>query len=146
VLLLTRDEYIAREVDYWSGSTPIGYIFALGAVIGVIVGLIIVYQILFSDVQSHLAEYATLKAMGYTDGFLKRLIFGEAFYLSAFGFIPALGVALVLYSQAENATQLPLEMTPERAGTVFAATVLMCCFSGFLAIRRLARLDPAEVF
>jgi putative ABC transport system permease protein len=146
VLLLTRGEYIQREVDYWSTSTPIGYVFALGAVIGVLVGLIIVYQILFSDVQSHLAEYATLKAIGYTDGFLKRLVLREAFYLSALGFLPALGLAMLLYSQAESATQLPLEMTLERGATVFGATVFMCGFSGLLAIRRLGRLDPADVF
>ncbi len=146
VLVLTRDEFVAREVDYWASSTPIGYIFALGAIIGIIVGLIIVYQILFSDVQSHLAEYATLKAMGYTNGFLQRLVFSEAFYLSAFGFVPALGLSLVLYTQAEAATQLPLEMTLERAAIVFAATVFMCTFSGVLAIRKLSKLDPADVF
>lgn len=146
VLVLTREEYVRREVDYWNSSTPVGYIFALGAIIGAVVGLIIVYQILFSDVQSHLAEYATLKAMGYTNGYLKRLVFGEALYLSVLGFVPALAAAVVLYSQAAAATRLPLEMTVGRAALVFAATAGMCCFSGFLAIRRLGRLDPAEVF
>jgi putative ABC transport system permease protein len=146
VLVLTRDEYVQREVDYWGESTPIGYVFALGSVIGVVVGLIIVYQILFSDVQSHLAEYATLKAMGYTSGFLKRLVFAESFYLSILGFVPAVGLALALYQQAEAATQLPLSMTWERALVVFVVTVLMCALSGLLAIRKLDTLDPAEVF
>jgi putative ABC transport system permease protein len=118
----------------------------LGSVIGVVVGLIIVYQILFSDVQSHLAEYATLKAMGYTSGFLKRLVFAESFYLSILGFVPAVGLALALYQQAEAATQLPLSMTWERALVVFVVTVLMCALSGLLAIRKLDTLDPAEVF
>jgi putative ABC transport system permease protein len=146
VLVLTRDEYVQREVDYWGESTPIGYVFALGSVIGVVVGLIIVYQILFSDVQSHLAEYATLKAMGYTSGFLKRLVFAESFYLSIMGFVPAVGLALALYQQAEAATQLPLSMTWERALVVFVVTVLMCALSGLLAIRKLDTIDPAEVF
>ena len=146
VLLLTREEFVQREVDYWSGSTPIGYVFTLGAVIGTIVGLIIVYQILFSDVQSHLAEYATLKAMGYTGGFLKGLIIREAVYLSVLGFVPALGLSYLLYDQAAQATQLPMEMTLERALVVFVVTVLMCSFSGLLAIRKLNSLDPAEVF
>ena len=84
--------------------------------------------------------------MGYTNGFLQRLVFSEAFYLSAFGFVPALGLSLVLYTQAEAATQLPLEMTLERAAIVFAATVFMCTFSGVLAIRKLSKLDPADVF
>ena len=146
VLLLTTDEYAQREVDYWSGSTPIGYVFTLGAVIGVLVGLIIVYQILFSDVQTHLAEYATLKAMGYTHGYLRNLVFKEAVILSILGFIPALGLSMLLYDQAEQATQLPLTMTLERGAMVFGVTVLMCAFSGMLAIRKLKGLDPAEVF
>ena len=146
VLLLTRDEFVQREVDYWSSSTPIGYVFTLGAVIGTIVGLIIVYQILFSDVQSHLAEYATLKAMGYTGAFLKGLVIRESFYLSVLGFLPAIGLSFLLYDQAAQATQLPMEMTIERSLVVFVVTVLMCAFSGLLAIRRLDNLDPAEVF
>ena len=146
VLLLTQEEYVRREVDYWSGSTPIGYVFSLGAVIGIIVGLIIVYQILFADVQTHLSEYATLKAMGYSQGYLRGLIFKEAVILSVLGFLPALGLAELLYGQAEAATQLPMAMTIERAVSVFVMSVLMCCLSGLLAIRKLAGLDPAEVF
>ncbi len=146
VLVLTQDEYVQREVDYWSGSTPIGYVFTLGAVIGVIVGLIIVYQILFADVQTHLAEYATLKAMGYSQGYLRGLIFKEAVILSALGFAPAFGLALLLYGQAAAATQLPMAMTTERAVIVLVMTIVMCCLSGLLAIRKLKGLDPAEVF
>jgi putative ABC transport system permease protein len=146
VLLLTQQEYVQREVDYWSGSTPIGYVFSLGAVIGIIVGLIIVYQILFADVQTHLSEYATLKAMGYSQGYLRGLIFKEAVILSILGFLPALGVAELLYGQAEAATQLPMVMTLERAVSVFVMSVAMCCLSGLLAIRKLSGLDPAEVF
>jgi putative ABC transport system permease protein len=146
VLVLTQAEYVQREVDYWSGSTPIGYVFSLGAVIGIIVGLIIVYQILFADVQSHLAEYATLKAMGYSQGFLRGLIFKEAVILSVLGFIPALGLSMLLYSQAAEATQLPMIMTLERGAIVLIMTIVMCCLSGLLAIRKLQGLDPAEVF
>lgn len=146
VLVLTQAEYVQREVDYWSGSTPIGYVFSLGAVIGIIVGLIIVYQILFSDVQSHLSEYATLKAMGYSQGFLRGLIFKEAVILSLLGFVPALALAMLLYGQAAAATQLPMIMTIERGVSVLVMTVVMCCLSGLLAIRKLKGLDPAEVF
>jgi putative ABC transport system permease protein len=146
VLVLTLEEYVQKEVAYWNGSTPIGYVFTLGAIIGVLVGLIIVYQILFSDVQTHLSEYATLKAMGYTQGYLRNLVFKEAVILSILGFLPALGMSMLLYQQAEQATQLPLAMTIERGVLVFAVTVLMCGFSGMLAIRKLRGLDPAEVF
>jgi len=146
VLVLTRDEYIAKELAYWNSSTPIGYVFTLGAVIGVIVGLIIVYQILFSDVQSHLGEYATLKAMGYSNGFLRWLVMRESIYLAILGFLPAFGLALLLYDQALQATQLPMQMTLSRAITVLAVTIAMCAASGSFAMRKLSRVDPAEVF
>lgn len=146
VLVLTRDEYIAKELAYWNSSTPIGYVFTLGAVIGVIVGLIIVYQILFSDVQSHLGEYATLKAMGYSNGFLRWLVMRESIYLAILGFLPAFGLALLLYDQALQATQLPMQMTLPRAITVLAVTIAMCAASGSFAMRKLSRVDPAEVF
>lgn len=146
VLVLTQDEYVAKEVAYWNSSTPIGYVFTLGAVIGVIVGLIVVYQILFSDVQSHLAEYATLKAIGYDDRFLRSLVMRKSIYLAILGFIPAFLFALLLYDQAANATQLPLYMTTSRAVVVLLVTIGMCVFSGLLAMRKLKTLDPAEVF
>ncbi|MEO0436199.1 MAG: ABC transporter permease DevC [Pseudomonadota bacterium] len=146
VLVLTQAEYVAKEVAYWNSSTPIGYVFSLGAVIGVIVGLIVVYQILFSDVQSHLAEYATLKAIGYDDGFLRWLVLRESIYLAILGFIPAFAFTLLLYDQAATATQLPMHMTGARAVLVLAVTIGMCSFSGWLAMRKLSRVDPAEVF
>ena len=146
VLLLTREDYVAMEVAYWNSSTPIGYVFSLGAVIGVIVGLIVVYQILFSDVQSHLGEYATLKAMGYHNGFLRWLVMRQAIYLAVLGYLPALAFALLLYDQAANATQLPLFMTLARALLVLVVTIAMCSVSAWLAMRKLHRLDPAEVF
>ncbi|MFT7288277.1 MAG: putative ABC transport system permease protein [Halieaceae bacterium] len=146
VIVLTQAEYVQREVDYWNGATPIGYIFTLGAVIGVLVGVIIVYQILYSDVTTHLPEYATLKAIGYTNGYLTRLVLQEAAILSVLGFLPALGLAMLLYSQAAAATQLPLIMTPERAITVFVLTLFMCALSGLIAVRKLKTIDPAEVF
>ncbi|MEM7219588.1 MAG: ABC transporter permease DevC [Pseudomonadota bacterium] len=146
VIVLTREEYVAKEVAYWNSATPIGYVFSLGAIIGVIVGLIIVYQILFSDVQSHLPEYATLKAMGYSNGFLRGLVLREAIYLACLGFVPACGFALLLYDQAAQATQLPMEMTIARAVTVLAVTIAMCAASGLFAMRKVSRVDPAEVF
>ena len=146
VLILTQEEYVAKEMAYWNSSTPIGYVFTLGAIIGVIVGLIVVYQILFSDVQSHLAEYATLKAIGYNDGFLRGLVLRESIYLAVLGYLPAFGLTLLLYDQAANATQLPMHMTAVRAALVLVVSILMCAFSGWLAMRKLHRLDPAEVF
>jgi putative ABC transport system permease protein len=146
VLVLTRDEFMALEVEYWNKTTPIGYIFAFGAVMGLIVGLIIVYQILFSDVQDHLKEYATLKAMGYTHGYLRKVVLQQAVILAVLGFIPGMGVAYFVFSRGADATRLPLEMSVNSAVGVFALTLAMCSVSGLLALRKLRAADPAEIF
>jgi putative ABC transport system permease protein len=146
VEVLTRAEFIAREIDYWNTNTPIGYVFSFGVIIGMMVGSIIVYQILFSDVSDHLQEYATLKAMGYTNAFLFGIVIQEAVILAALGFFPGLVVCLGLYHLAADATQLPLSMTLGRGIFVMVLTVAMCCVSGAIALRKIRSADPAEVF
>ena len=146
VRLLTRQEFMDLEIGYWNKTTPIGYIFAFGAVMGLIVGLIIVYQILFSDVQDHLQEYATLKAMGYTHGYLRNVVLQEAVILAVLGYLPGLGVAHLVFSKGADATRLPLEMSLQSALGVCLLTVAMCAGSGLLALRKLRAVDPAEVF
>ncbi len=146
VLVLTRDQFVAREIDYWNSATPIGFVFGFGVVMGFVVGLIIVYQILFADVQDSLKEYATLKAMGYTHRYLVGVVMRQASLLALFGFLPATLIATLLYGQAGAATNLPLAMTPERAASVLALTVAMCCVSAMLAIRKLGSAEPAEIF
>ena len=146
VRVLTRQEFKDVEVQYWNKTTPIGYIFAFGAVMGLIVGLIIVYQILFSDVQDHLKEYATLKAMGYTHGYLRNVVLQEAVILAVLGFIPGMGIAHLVFTKGADATRLPLEMSLESAAGVFVLTLGMCAGSGLMALRKLRAVDPAEVF
>ena len=146
VRVLTREEFMELEIQYWNKTTPIGYIFAFGAVMGLIVGLIIVYQILFSDVQDHLKEYATLKAMGYTHGYLRNVVLQQAVVLAVLGFLPGMGIAHLVFTKGAGATRLPLEMSAESALAVFALTVTMCAVSGVLALRKLRAADPAEVF
>lgn len=146
VRVLTRAEFIRHEVDYWSNNTPIGYVFGLGVAMGLAVGLIVVYQILFSDVQDHLREYATMKAMGYSNFFLSRLVLSEAVILALLGFIPGYAISLLVYAQARAATNLPVVMTPDRGALVLSLTVVMCGISALLAMRKLRAADPAEVF
>jgi putative ABC transport system permease protein len=146
VLVLTRADFIARETAYWAGATPIGYIFAFGAVMGFVVGAIIVYQILFADVSEHLNEYATLRAIGYSSRFVSGVVMQEAVILAVLGYLPGMAAAASLYGLAAGATRLPLELTAPRALVVFALTLGMCALSGFLALRKVRRLDPAEVF
>lgn len=146
VEVLTRAELEAREKAYWAESTPIGFVFTFGAIMGMVVGLVIVYQILFADISDHLAEYATLKAMGYTNRYLFSVVFREAAILALLGFGPGLGISVWLYRVAANATLLPMHMSGGLAASVLALTILMCCISGAIALRKVQSADPAEVF
>jgi len=146
VLVLTKAEYVAKEVRYWDENTPIGYVFSLGVAVGLVVGGIIVYQILFADVNDHLAEYATLKAMGYSNAFLSGVVIQQAVILAVLGFLPGLALALALYRFSAAQTRLPLEMTPERALFTLGLTVAMCSISALVALRKVRSADPAEVF
>ncbi|HET9693023.1 MAG TPA: ABC transporter permease DevC [Steroidobacteraceae bacterium] len=146
VLIMTKAEFAAREKAYWNGATPIGYVFAFGAVMGLVVGAIIVYQILFADVSEHLREYATLRAIGYRNRFVSGIVLQQAAILAVLGFLPGLAASWALYGQAARATRLPLHLTLERGVTVFGLTLAMCALSGYLALRKVRRLDPAEVF
>ena len=146
VLVMTKTQFVQREKNYWNSATPIGYLFAFGAIMGFVVGAIIVYQILFADVSEHLNEYATLRAIGYPNRFVSGIVLQEAVILAVLGFLPGLGTAWWLYGKAAAATNLPLYITQERAVTVFLMTLAMCAISGLLAVRKVRRLDPAEVF
>jgi putative ABC transport system permease protein len=146
VLVLTPEQFKGLEKEYWNNTTPIGYIFAFGAIIGLVVGFIIVYQILFADVQDHLKEYATLGAMGYTPGYLRKVVLQEAIILAVLGFLPGLALSTLVFQQAAEATSLPLEMSVENVLTIFSLTMAMCAGSGLLTLRKLQGIDPAEVF
>jgi len=146
VRVLSRAEFIDMERSYWEEGTAIGFIFGLGVAMGFIVGIVIVYQILYTDVSDHLAEYATLKAMGYTDTYLLGVVLQEALLLAVLGYIPAFALAVLLYDLTANATLLPIAMTFNRAMLVLGLTVSMCFISGAIAVRRLRAADPADIF
>jgi len=146
VRVLSRAEFIDMEQSYWEEGTAIGFIFGLGVAMGFIVGIVIVYQILYTDVSDHLAEYATLKAMGYTDTYLLGVVFQEAILLAGLGYIPAFALAVLLYDLTANATLLPIAMTFNRAVLVLLLAVSMCFISGAIAVRRLRAADPADIF
>ena len=146
VRVLTIPELEAQEVNYWRRNTSFGTIFGLGVLVGLVVGAIIVYQILYSDVSDHLGEYATLKAIGYNDGFVVAIILQEALILASLAFAPSLVLSLGLYAFLERATSLMVVMSTQRALMVFGFTLLMSAGSGWLATGKLRRLDPAEIF
>ncbi len=146
VAALTRGEFRGREQDFWLRNTPIGFAFGFGTVMGFAVGLVICYQILSGDVADHLPEYATLKAVGYSNRYLMWVVLQEALILAAAGFAAGLGISVGLYRVIAWLTALPMNLGVERALTVLAATVVMCVASGLIALVRLVRADPADVF
>ena len=146
VKVFTHQGFVDFEKSYWNTSTAIGFIFTLGVGMGFMVGTVIVYQILYTDVANQLSEYATLKAIGYTNIYLLFVVFQEAIILAILGYIPGFPLSLGLYDITKNATFLPLSMTPYRALIVLILTILMCTISGSIAMRKLRNADPADIF
>ncbi|MEG4306488.1 ABC transporter permease DevC [Microcoleus sp. D3_18a_C4] len=146
VKVLTKQEFIDFEKNYWAKNTAIGFVFNLGVAMGFVVGVIIVYQVLSTDVSDHMGEYATFKAMGYRNVYLLGIVFEEALILSLLGFLPGVGVSFGLYSLTRQATNLPLYMTLLRAFIVLLLNVIMCTISGAIATRKLQSADPADMF
>ncbi|MBM5821004.1 MAG: FtsX-like permease family protein [Cyanobacteria bacterium K_Offshore_surface_m2_011] len=146
VTVLTKRGFLDLEMDYWRTSTAIGFIFTLGAAMGFVVGCVIVYQILYSDVSDHLPEYATLMAMGYSLLTLLGVVAREGLLLAIFGYVPAYLAGQVLYGVIHAATKLPVSMAGDRATTVFLMILVMCMGSAAMAMRKLGDADPADIF
>jgi putative ABC transport system permease protein len=146
VSVLTHDAFVSKESDYWTEHTGVGYIFTMGVLLGMVVGAVIVYQILYTDVNDHLAEYATLKALGYDNRYLASVVLKQALVLSLLGFLPGLAIAKGLYVATARATLLPMDLTPLRMVFVLLLTIAMCSGAALLAIRKLRNADPADVF
>ena len=146
VNILSKEEFIALEKNYWQNSTAIGFIFTLGTGMGLIVGSVIVYQILYTDVSEHLPEYATLKAMGYKNSYLLMVVFQEALILAVLGYLPGYSLAMGLYTLTRTATNLPMAMNLAKAVSVLIMTIIMCTVSGAIAVRKLQAADPADIF
>ncbi|HEY9648834.1 MAG TPA: ABC transporter permease DevC [Chroococcidiopsis sp.] len=148
VLVLTKDEIIRREQTYWLVAASLGFIFGLGVVVSFIVGTVIVYQIIYTDISDHYAEYATLKAMGYRNRYLFGVVLQESVILAIMGYIPGSMLSALLYALTTNATSgtLPMSMNLGRSIFVLILTLSMCSLSGLISVRKVMTADPAEVF
>lgn len=146
VAVLTKAQFLATEIAYQSSAAPVGPIFTLGTVIGFIVGMLITYQIMFADVSNQLPQYATLKAMGYSTRYLAAAVLQQAMLYGIAGFVPAWLISVGLYGIIGELTLLPLTMTPGLSVVSLLLTVGMCIASGLMAIRRVSRVDPADLF
>ena len=144
--ILTRNEFIQLEKDYWDLRTPIGFIFKIMVFMGFVVGIGITYQILYSNISNHLVAYATLKAIGFTNNYLLTAVFQQAFLLAILGFIPGIIISFALYDIATSATHLPVIMDTDKSLSVFLSVIVMCSVSGILAIQKLRSVDPADIF
>jgi putative ABC transport system permease protein len=144
--VLTRDGIIAREKWFWWTNTPIGFAFGAGVLLGFVVGMVICYQILATDVADHASEYATLKAIGYPNRYLSQVVLQEAVILAALGFAVGLPATLGLYFVLSDWTGLPMHLTLGRGGLILVLTFVMCAGSGLLAVRKVKKVDPADVF
>ena len=146
IKVITTQDYVNLEVNHWQKTTPIGFIFSMGAVVGFLVGVIIVYQILYAEISDHVPDYAILKARGYQNRYFLKVLLQESVLLSLAGYIPGYLFSSLLYALAAAATGLPLEMELPRSLLVLVLTMSMCIISGSIAVRKLGEADPAELF
>ena len=144
--VLTKSQLIEAEKNYWNSATALGIVFGFGTFMGLLVGGIVVYQVLYTDVSDHLKEYATLKAMGFSNAFILSIVIQEALLLATSAFIPATLVSAGLYAFLSSATAIRISMTPDKILLVGFMTFMVCTASAIIAIGKLRDADPASVF
>jgi putative ABC transport system permease protein len=143
---LIRSDRAEAEQNFWLNIKPIGIMFTSGVLVAFAAGAVILYQVLASEVQNRMREYATLKALGYETRFVYAIVVRQALIFSGLGFIPAFFLALTLYFLLRTRAMIPVTMEWTRVFGVFLLTSVMCLSASFLAIRKLRRADPAELF
>jgi len=144
--IFTRPELSSHEVSFWTTRTGTGLIFGSGLVVAFVVGIMVLFQTLATQITRQLPQFATLKAIGYSSAFLNAIVLIEAVLVMVIAFVPALAVAIGIYSVIRVQTLLPVNMTAALLGGVFATTLVMSGISAFLSLGRLRRADPAEIF
>ena len=142
----TQAELTELTQTYWQQSTGVGYILGLGAVVGIVVGTVVVGQILYSSVTDHLREFGTMKAMGSSDWYIYRVILEQALWMAVLGYLPGMGLCLGLGAWTIQAQAIQILISPATAAGVFVVTVAMCSGAAIFAIQKVTRLDPALVF
>lgn len=146
VEILTRAEVNAVEEYRWVVDTPLGQIFTLGVWVAMFVGVAIVYQVLSTDIANMMGEYATLKAMGYSNRYLTSVVLQQSVLLALVGYIPSLAISSGLYWFVEKQSGMPMYMTLQIVFTVLLLAIAICVVSGMAALRKLYQADPADLF
>jgi putative ABC transport system permease protein len=145
-MVMTPPEFVDFELRFWKANAPVGFIFTTGTAIGFFIGFVVVYQILYSDVTNNLPYFATMKAIGFSDRALLRLVVKQGLILSVLGYLPGSVLAIAFYQVIQAGTSIPVRPTWDRFWMLFALTFLMCLMSGAMATRKLRSADPADVF
>jgi putative ABC transport system permease protein len=146
IQVLTKPQLVAFERDFQADLSSAGPIFWMGTVVGFVVGLLISYQIIYTDLSDQLPQYATLKGMGYRNSYLVRVVIEQAALSGLAGYVPAWLLCLVVYRAIGALALLPLHMTWQLTLLSVGLTLAMCIISALLAIRRVITADPAEIF
>lgn len=146
VVVLSKRNFIERELKHWSQTTPVGFVFAVGTIIGFVVGVIAVYNIIYTDIGDNLPQYATLRAMGYSNSYLLSIVCLEGIIISILGFLPGLCSSVLIYRLIANATGLLMRMSFSTIALVLILTITMCILAGFVAARKLRNIAPAELY
>ena len=143
--VLTKDEFRERSLSQWLFSTGAGVALIGGALLGLLVGTVIVAQTLYSSTKDHLNEFATLRALGSSAGYIHKVILTQAAFSAIIGYGLGMAISLVI-TRFSEATALPMVMTPWLAFGLFAITAGMCAVSAVSAILKVTKIDPAMVF
>ena len=142
----TKQQLIDQERNYWNTASSFGVIFGFGTFMGLLVGGVVVYQVLYTDVSDHLKEYATLKAMGFSDLYILIIVIQEAILLAISSFIPATILSTGMYAFLTATSGIRIGMTSDKIAVVGILTLGVCAASAAIAIRKLRDADPASVF
>jgi putative ABC transport system permease protein len=143
--IYTKDEFLQRNLDYWLFGTGAGVALLGGAILGLIIGIVVVAQTLYSSTKDHLTEFATLRALGSSSSYIHKVILTQAAVSAFVGYV--LGVALTLVVvMFSGQTALPILFTPQLAAFLFVVTVAMCVISAISSIFKVTKIDPAMVF
>ena len=144
--VLTRQEFMDQERDFFATRTPIGTIFNFGLFVGMVVGVVFISQVLQGIVDANIREYAVLNTMGYEVHFFGMIVLEISVIVAMITFVPSLGLSAILYKLAADATTLPLILTMESVVTVFCAVISMGVFASLLAMRKLRNANPLDLF
>jgi putative ABC transport system permease protein len=146
VAVLTKPQLLELERKFQADVSSAGPIFVMGTLVGFIVGMLIAYQIIYTDVAEQQPQYATMKAIGYPTRYLVQVVLEQATLSALAGWVPAVLVSILLFRIVGQLALLPLHMTMELALVSLLLTLGMCLISAVLAVRRVISADPAEVF